>query len=42
MGASPRPELTPLALFEPGRVVVRGHDSPAEAEDNFEVLCEEG
>jgi hypothetical protein len=31
-----------LALFEPGGVVVREYDSPAEAEPNFEVLCEEG
>lgn len=31
-----------LALFEPGGVVVREYDSPADAEPNFEVLCEEG
>lgn len=31
-----------LALFEPSGVVVREYDSPADAEPNFEVLCEEG
>jgi hypothetical protein len=31
-----------LALLEPGGVVVREYDSPADAEPNFEVLCEEG
>jgi hypothetical protein len=31
-----------LALLEPGGVLLREYDTPAEAEANFEVLCEEG
>jgi len=31
-----------LALLEPGGVLLREYDTPAEAVANFEVLCEEG